>query len=508
MSLRSALLDLTRTFSVLELCYIRETVDTLQNTVTVEPVNRPDFDPQKPNVNNFIYNIKYSSSMLGSITQPLESTYAVVGFINPNDGFVLLTDSTKSLTVQSPTGTSATISIDDVTKQLKVLIKELVPIKDITTKTGDYTVDVEKDNIYNRTKDGAILNIKKDIDILAAKDGKVRVAVQTNKVFNSKVGRKSFYRPDNVNNIYKSKQNYNKCIADKGLLTFCSALLNDRSISLYKQYNIVPGTNSNIQNILELISIKKTQLSSDEFTADFDNIIKLLDDASEQIIKEPDFLSVSLNTQSKDKIRLIIDEIVSQFVTETITTSGETLSGTVIVIKPDKEIFENFNKFKDLYNSFTNFDNKDVNSLLLFMITNSEFIGYYYSLVELAYRSLTSTFVEPQTVITLLQNYYDKYKDVGIAKIETDILEEEITSTVNKVNDIETTVSLFEVIKEQNTLILNLTETIKNLINSGAVADPSTHVVTFTGLASFTTNIEKEIQDLDINSQKTEELLK
>jgi len=79
-------------------CVIREVFDET-NTCTVEPVNNVDFEENTPNIDNFIYDIKYSPKFDESTSMPSLGAYVFVIFDSPTSGFIVLSSSNDEIVI-------------------------------------------------------------------------------------------------------------------------------------------------------------------------------------------------------------------------------------------------------------------------------------------------------------------------------------------------------------------------------------------------------------------------
>jgi len=193
-----------------KICFVREL--TPNNTCTVEDVESPNFNEDTPNQENYYYEIKYSPSPSESVTTPAVGSYVFVTLFNSTDGFISQLSNVSALNLGGDAIRYLAGGALKVGDKLGVPVKDNTELIMLTTKDR-FLVDVAGDNglldfnniafrlfgsprIYFSTKDGAVIDMDKNIKIVVGKEGKIKIGKTVTRVVNKYI--KSDKKEDNA----------------------------------------------------------------------------------------------------------------------------------------------------------------------------------------------------------------------------------------------------------------------------------------------------------------------
>jgi len=460
MDLRNQLKELTKQgYNTLELCVIRD-IQESEHTVTVEPVNRPEFvdttdqNTYKP---NFIYGIKYSPSKINTTFTPGKNgDLCIVGFTDKYNGYILLTESVRSTTIiNNQTGSNVTFSLNDQNK----IIAEFNKInawKSIETNGGNNAMVSGQENVSMSTDAGARVNIKSDIDILAGIDSKIRIATQAKKTVNKKSTIQTFLKNNDKSIPYSQSSIYYFCI---DLLRFYSFVLTNPKDFL-KEYGITNVKFYNDIPFIQMLLVNKKfeQIQISEYANEFKNI-----DGNETFLTT---FKIEDKEGIENKIRSYIYAI-GIIIEGHLHNRGKTVNETLYPV-PDSVIYNNVIKFNGLYNSLTinNSINYNLNIIISYLYNNSKICGFYFRMIKKIIEHIINDYFsilpDPKLYIDFFKN--NLYTETQESQVTTDEM-----IIIEEINNIETTISLKDVIINQNEIINKLTTIIQTLTNPGGI---------------------------------------
>lgn len=465
-------------------CVVRE-LHTDNKTVDVEPIDHDKFNSAVPYLPEFYYGIMYSPSASTAVLEPSKKSLLVVIFFDNESGFVVSMSNATSLKIKDDKSDSemeiTIVEDSDGNPQASFIFKTKGKVYTYPFANGlEYSGDgknmiADFEDIHRRTLCGSLFTVDCDIQILPSVEGRVRIATQRENIVNTKAA--ATKTVDDTGSVANFGDTYS------AILTIIN-----------ETYEIVYHPTSEL--ITNELKGKAVANNYFEYATAYNHLKPLI--------------SQTLTSLNEHKYSTPFANALSKFTTAALDNLRDFTKTAV----PDAVSFEKFKTFKSEILKRTP-DNTSISELLrditqLTLLENDGFVFYINPLYDV-YSFVTSI---------VQTNVNNRWTDADYAKIK-DILDtaektffdgsttDENTTNIDEYineekaiidSEIETVITLGDIIKDLKKTVADLNIAVKTLINTGATATVASFgapgPVVFTGLAAFIRDVEAINSDL------------